>query len=113
FIFPFQGIGQQVKDGYNKLYYQNGKISSEGMMRNGKPDGYWKNYYENGKLKSEGNRKDFKLDSLWKFYTPKGLMYLEYTYKTGKKNGFKYTYAPLKKDSSRGELGAKEYYVND
>jgi len=32
-------------NGYNKFYYPNGQISSEGMMRNGKPDGYWITYY--------------------------------------------------------------------
>ena len=53
---------------YNIFYYENGKKSSEGMMRNGKPDDYWKTYYENGVLKSEGNRKNFLLDSTWNFY---------------------------------------------
>jgi antitoxin component YwqK of YwqJK toxin-antitoxin module len=113
FFFPVNTNAQQTKDGYNKLYYPNGKISSEGTIREGKPDGYWKNYYENGKLKSEGNRKDFKLDSLWKFYTEKGLLYLIYTYREGKKNGFKYTYQPQLKDSSKGILSSKECYVND
>lgn len=106
-------LSGQVKDGYNTFYYGNGRISSEGTIRDGKPDGYWKNYYEDGKLKSEGNRKNFKLDSTWKFYTDKGLLYLVYTYKNGKKNGFKYTYTPLKKDSSKGILISKENYVND
>ena len=55
-----------TKDGFQKFYYQNGVLSSEGTMRSGKPDGYWKSYYENGKLKSEGNRKNFELDSLWR-----------------------------------------------
>lgn len=111
--FPGLLIAQQTKEGYNKLYYSNGKLSSEGTIRDGKPDGYWKNYYENGKLKSEGNRKDFKLDSLWKFYSQKGLLYLIYTYKGGRRNGFKYTYTPLPKDSSKGILSSKENYVND
>jgi len=110
---PMLTSAQQTKDGYNKLYYPNGKISSEGTIRDGKPDGYWKNYYENGRLKSEGNRKDFKLDSLWKFYNQKGLLYLIYTYKEGKKNGFKYTYKPQLKDSSMGILASKENYVSD
>ena len=35
-------------NGYNKFYYPNGQISSEGMMRNGKPDGYWITYYVTG-----------------------------------------------------------------
>ena len=110
---PFVAIAQETKDGYTKLLYPNGKISSEGTMKDGKPDGYWKNYYENGKLKSEGNRKDFKLDSLWKFYNEKGLLYLVYTYNGGKKMGFKYTYKPQLKDSSKGMLASKEYYRND
>ncbi len=112
-FLPLISFCQETKDGYNKLYYPNGKISSEGTIRNGKPDGYWKNYYENGKLKSEGNRKEFKLDSLWKFYTEKGLLYLIYTYKEGKKTGFKYTYKPTLKDSSKGWLASKENYSGD
>jgi uncharacterized protein len=110
---PVISIAQDTKDGFNKLYYPNGKVSSEGTIRDGKPDGYWKNYYENGLLKSEGNRKDFKLDSLWKFYSEKGLLYIVYTYKEGKRNGFRYTYAPQLKDSSKGILSSKENYVND
>ena len=27
-------------NGYNKFYYGNGQLSSEGPMKNGKPDGY-------------------------------------------------------------------------
>ena len=37
--------------------YENGTVSSEGYLKDGKPDGYWKTYHPNGKLKSEGNRK--------------------------------------------------------
>ncbi|MBL7883037.1 MAG: hypothetical protein JNL69_03140, partial [Bacteroidia bacterium] len=59
-------------NGYNKFYYENGKLSSEGLMRDGKPDGYWKTYSPNGTLKSEGNRKNFQLDSTWKFYNEQG-----------------------------------------
>lgn len=108
-----QSSAQVVKDGYTKFKYPNGTVSSEGMIRDGKPDGYWKSYYKDGKIKSEGNRKDFVLDSIWKFYNDKGLMYLSYTYKNGKKNGEKRTYEPMKKDSSKGELTSVEHYVND
>ncbi|HWY98111.1 MAG TPA: hypothetical protein VNY36_03400 [Bacteroidia bacterium] len=104
---------QKVTEGYNKLYYANGKISSEGTIRNGKPDGYWKTYYETGKIKSEGNRKEYVLDSTWKFYSAKGLMYVAFSYRNGKKNGYKYSYAPSAKDSSMCILSAKENFVND
>jgi len=52
---------QTNQNGYNKFYYDNGALSSEGNMKDGKPDGYWKNYHKNGKVKIEGNRKDFLL----------------------------------------------------
>jgi hypothetical protein len=43
-LLPYYGISQKVTEGYNKLYYANGKLSSEGTIRDGKPDGYWKTY---------------------------------------------------------------------
>ncbi len=92
FIFPASFSQDSVKiNGYQKFFYLNGKISSEGMMINGNPDGYWKSYFENGKLKSEGNRKHFELDSTWKFYNEEGKLILEVEYKNGKKNGLKTT----------------------
>ena len=76
-------------NGYNKFYYENGKISSEGMMKDSRPDGYWKTYSPNGKMKSEGNRKNYKLDSLWKFYNGEGKLFTEINYLNGKKDGTK------------------------
>ena len=46
-------------NGYNTFYFQNGNVSSEGILKDGKPIGYWKTYYDNGQIKSEGNRKNF------------------------------------------------------
>jgi antitoxin component YwqK of YwqJK toxin-antitoxin module len=92
---------------YKKFYYENGVISSEGFLRNGKPDGYWKNYYKNGKIKSEGNRKNFVPDSIWKFYNEDGILINTYTYQNGKKNGLKITYTP------KGKIEYTEMYEND
>ena len=72
---------QTNPNGYNKFYYDNGALSSEGNMKDGKPDGYWKNYYKNGKIKTEGNRKDFLLDSIWKFYSENGKITKSISYK--------------------------------
>ena len=94
-----------LKNGYQKFNYPNGNLSSEGLIREGKPDGYWKAYYENGKLKSEGNRKEFELDSVWKFYNENGRMILEINYRKGKKNGIRTSY--LDKETIR------ENYKND
>lgn len=72
---------------YEKYYYDNGNISSEGTMENGRPNEYWKTYYPNGQLKSEGNRENFKLDSTWYFYAEQGDTVSAIDYKAGKKHG--------------------------
>jgi uncharacterized protein len=72
-----------------KFYHINGKISSEGPVRDNKPDGYWKTYDDSGQLRSEGNRVDFMLDGLWKFYNGEGIIVLEINYKNDKKNGIR------------------------
>jgi len=95
------------KNGYNKFYYENGKVSSEGTMRDGKPDGYWKNYHDNGKLKIEGNRKKFLLDSTWKFYDNKGRITKSINYREGKKNGPTIIYDTLQ------QVTSSESYAND
>ena len=96
-----------AKNGYNIFYYDNGKKSSEGTMRNGKADGYWKNYYKTGILKNEGNRKDFQLDSIWKFYNDKGQLTKTFYYLKGKKNGYIVNY------DTAGFIVSKENYIND
>lgn len=98
---------QVTKNGYNKFYYENGKISSEGTMKDGKPDGYWKNYYDNGKLKIEGNRKNFLLDSIWKFYDLRGRITKSISYKEGKKDGVSIIYDTLQK------IVTTETYIQD
>jgi uncharacterized protein len=97
---------QQVNpNGHSIFYYDNGKVASEGTLRNGKPDGYWKTYYENGVLKSEGNRSDFKLDSLWRFYSEKGILVSEHSYTQGEKDGLTKTF-----DNTNGFLVTTEEY---
>jgi antitoxin component YwqK of YwqJK toxin-antitoxin module len=98
---------QTNQNGYNKFYYDNGALSSEGNMKDGKPDGYWKNYYKNGKVKTEGNRKDFLLDSIWKFYSENGKITKSISYKEGKKNGYTFVFDTAQKPVSR------EIFVND
>ena len=101
-------------NGYNILYYPNGKILSEGYMKNGKPEGYWKTYYTTGILKAEGNRKNYLLDSVWIFYNSTGDTISKINYLLGRKNGY---YTEYNTDRSRPEyIGApksKELYVND
>jgi antitoxin component YwqK of YwqJK toxin-antitoxin module len=107
FLSQAQTKNELNTNGPNKYFYPNGKVSSEGTMRDGKPDGYWKTYYETGKLKSEGNRRNFQLDSIWRFYTEDDKPSMEFSYKDGKKNGYKKTY------NKDGKTDSEELYSDD
>lgn len=120
FLMVYSGVYAQdslQKNGFSKFHYPNGKISSEGTLKNGKPDGYWKSYNENGTIKSEGNRKGFELDSLWKFYNQNGKLILEMYYKSGKKYGLKTSYLDKEtvKENFRNDVkeGYTRYYYPD
>jgi uncharacterized protein len=108
-------IGQEaLKDGYTKLYYGNKLISSEGMIREGKPDGKWISYHINGKIKSEGNRRNFQLDSIWKFWDEQGFLTEEINYLDGKRSGYHTKYQVINKDGERIAVPLfKELYLNN
>jgi antitoxin component YwqK of YwqJK toxin-antitoxin module len=92
--FVYNPIFAQENDSLKQVSYtyENGQVSSEGTLRNGKPDGYWKSYYRNGNLRSEGNRKNYLLDGLWKFYTEDGILYLTIDYTEDLKDGYRTTF---------------------
>jgi uncharacterized protein len=100
-----------LKDGYQVLKYPNGTISSEGLIKNGKPEGYWKSYYVTGVKKSEGKRTNYLLDSVWLFYDQTGDTTEKINYLYGKKNGWYYKY---KKDLPKGiYIWSKELFAAD
>ena len=102
-------------NGYNTFYYPNGKVSSEGMYRNGQPDGYWKTYYPTGLLKSEGNRINTLLDSTWVFFTVTGDTLEIINYRFGKKSGFSYQYETVteRNQVSKHYMKSKELFLDD
>jgi antitoxin component YwqK of YwqJK toxin-antitoxin module len=104
-----------IKEGYNRIYYPNGKISSEGTIRNGKPDGFWKNYYPTGVLRSEGNRRNHLLDSTWVFYNEMGDTVEKVNFAMGKRNGYSISYNTYDSGDpmNKGRVIARELYVND
>ncbi len=98
-------------DGYQIFKYPNGTVSSEGLIKNGKPEGFWKSYYVTGVKKSEGKRTNFLLDSIWIFFDQAGDTTEKINYLFGKKNGYYYKY---KKDPSRGVfVYSKELFAGD
>lgn len=102
-------------NGFNRFLYPNGKVSSEGLMKNGKPDGFWITYYPTGIIKSMGNRRNHLLDSTWVFFNEAGDTLQKINYVMGKKNGYAYEYNTGKTDDpmKRGTIVSKELYVND
>lgn len=94
FVFVSHAQNEQTKGEFVRLFDDEGRLSSEGYLLDGKPDGYWKTYYPDSTLKSEGNRKNFELDSLWSFYDESGNITLQINYKEGKRHGERVTYLP-------------------
>lgn len=107
------GQNQIVANGYNKFYYPDGSISSEGTLRNGQPDGFWKTYYPNGKLKSAGNRTNFQLDSIWLFFDEAGDTTSLINYNYGKRNGYTVTYTSYNDSVHHNLPKSKELYRDD
>lgn len=102
---------QSVKDGYQIFKYPNGAVSSEGIIKNGKPEGLWKSYYVTGVLKSIGRRTNHMLDSIWVFFDQTGDTTEKINYLYGKKNGY---YFRFKKDPAEGlYIWSKELYAGD
>ena len=102
-----------MDDGPVKIYYPNGQVSSEGIIKKGKPDGYWKTYYVTGVIKSEGLRSNFSLDSTWRFYNQSGELTEIINYQFGNRSGFsiKYVYNNPNQPGIR-TLISKELYIN-
>jgi antitoxin component YwqK of YwqJK toxin-antitoxin module len=61
----FQASAQRT---YNKTYFNNGKIQSEGWMSQNQKVDYWFYYYENGTKKEEGHYEANKKCKWWIFY---------------------------------------------
>lgn len=112
-LVPFVAFAQgesAIKDGFHIFRYPNGTVSSEGLIRNGKPEGYWKSYYVTGVIKSEGKRTNHFLDSIWVFYDQSGEVSEKISYLYGKKNGWYYKY---KHDGSGHYLLSQELFAGD
>jgi antitoxin component YwqK of YwqJK toxin-antitoxin module len=68
------------KDGYWTVWYQNGKIWSEGSYSKGLDDGKRTGYYDTGQKHFEGNYDKGKMVGLWQFWDEKGKIVNEIDY---------------------------------
>lgn len=110
--FHLNGQEALAENGFVQIFYPNGQVSSEGIMKDGKPDGYWKTYFVTGIVKSEGKRTNFLLDSTWNFYNQSGELSQQISYKLGEKSGYSTTFSYNNPENpGQPTIIAKELYV--
>ena len=89
---------------YQKTFYGNGNIKSEGWIENFQKIRFWRFYYENGNLKKEGHFSADKESKYWKFYTRKGHIEKEGHFENGKKNNWWLFYDKKEKINHKCQL---------
>jgi antitoxin component YwqK of YwqJK toxin-antitoxin module len=98
---------EQITDGINTQYYENGQKESEGNYKDGKEEGLHTTWYENGQKESEGNYKDGKEEGLHTTWYENGQKEAEYNFKDGMRNG------KLTQWEENGCKWEEGYYIND
>ncbi len=111
-IFTCLQISLSAQVEFKKFYHPNGKVSAEGVMKNGKPVGIWKSYYPDGVLKSVGKRHNDKPDSIWNFYDRQGILKSSISYRRGVRNGYSEEYKLADDTGKVYFLASKELYLN-
>lgn len=76
-IVPCKIETKSEGNGFQKIYFSDGKLKGEGNFKNKKPNGFYKEYYSNGNLKIEGNFKRGKVDGFIKYFNPSGDLIFE------------------------------------
>lgn len=98
---------QVVADSITRYFHANGRVSSEGMLVDGRPEGTWRSFYEDGTLRSEGDRRQGRLEGTWRFYGGNGRIESTIDYSSDKRQGLVVRY------DTAGLLMSEEPYEND
>ena len=86
-----------ISDGLRKTYYLNGKLYSEGEIKNQKEEGFWTYWHENGTKAREGNFKKGKREGTHKYWYASGILRGEGNFKNDQYDG---KWLMYKEDSS-------------
>ncbi|MBL4575852.1 MAG: hypothetical protein JKY51_07120 [Opitutaceae bacterium] len=84
-IFFFIVLSMHAQKKYQKNYFDNGNLQSEGWIQDSQKTDYWKFYYKNGNTKKEGHFNNSKLDKYWYFYYENGVKNSQGYFINGKK----------------------------
>ena len=97
---------------YQKNYFDNGSLASEGWIESGKKVRYWKFYHDNGNLKSEGHYNNNLAHKFWKYYRYNGTKQSEGHVINGKKTKWWVFYDELENVNHKCQLkdGVKDGY---
>ncbi len=86
-VQTFKKINGTLQPIYEKTFYDDGKLSQEGSLQNGKREGHWKSYYRDGTLWSEGDFEKGVAEGITITYYPNGKKRYEGQFKNGQKTG--------------------------
>ncbi|MCH2044247.1 MAG: toxin-antitoxin system YwqK family antitoxin [Saprospiraceae bacterium] len=81
-----------TRNGFYRLFYENGQLALEQEFKNGKIIGEERGYYESGQLESVFQAKDGTYHGPFQFYHENGVLYQEGTYMDNEMEGELRTY---------------------
>ncbi|WP_338101624.1 hypothetical protein, partial [Psychroserpens algicola] len=82
-LLSFNSMAQKT---YQKNYFDDGTLASEGWLLNSKKTDYWKFYHANGTIQREGHFALGKETKYWTYYRHDGTKESEGHYEHGKKH---------------------------
>jgi antitoxin component YwqK of YwqJK toxin-antitoxin module len=83
---------QSSEKTYQKTYFENGKMESEGWIDQNQKVDYWFYYYENGNKKAEGHYEQNKKCKWWIFYKSNKEIDKKSEFENDQLNGFTLIY---------------------
>ena len=89
-IFTFFQVSAQRN--YQKSYFKNGQLQSEGWLNQNQKVDYWFYYFENGNKKEEGHYTDNKKCKWWIFYKSNEAINKKSEFENDQLNGYSLFY---------------------
>lgn len=80
-------FNKHIKDGHEKIFFENGILAAEGEYSKTRRVGYWKHNYDNGKILAEGEYLDGLKVGTWVFYYSNGNIKSQGKYLNDQKHG--------------------------
>ena len=93
-----------MKDGVQKLFFENGTLAAEGEYLKGKRLGFWRHNYDTGTILAEGDYSDGLKNGVWVFYYSNGSIRSQGKYKSDLKHG------KWKEWDRKGHVTENEYH---